>query len=63
MGRIFIGHKWGEFPFVKVKSVTDFFTIIFITAITIKTSHYLSKMYIITYLKDLMYFILNKKIG
>ena len=25
MGRIFIGYKWGEFPFVKVKSVTDFF--------------------------------------
>ena len=33
------------------------------TAINIKTSHYLSKMYIITYLNDFMYFILNNKIG
>ena len=25
MERIFIEHKWGEFPFVKVKSATDYF--------------------------------------
>ena len=55
MGRIFIRYQ--------VKSATDFLTVIFITIINIKTSNYLWKMYIITYIKDLMYFILNKKIG
>ena len=64
MGRSLIGQKWGEFLLaIKLKVQQIFLTVIFITIINIKTSNYLWKMYIITYIKDLMYFILNKKIG